>query len=214
VSRVQLRPFRTAEEDQALYERTYPLGYRHDVWPDHVERVTASVEMIRRYGGSIRRAADLSCGDGAILKGIDDLLEQAYIGDLNGARGDYPLRTHVRTLEPGPLPDSLAGFQALPVNVLPVDLFVLSETLEHVTDPDDLLQKLTGVSRYLFLSTPLDEHPSVGNPEHYWGWGQSDLHHMLWESGWSPLEVRLLVPESTRHIDNAYTYQLWMAVHR
>lgn len=214
MTRVQLRPVRTEAEEVTFYEGRYPLGYRHDRWPDHVERVAASVDLIRRYSGRIRTAADLSCGDAAILRGIDDLLEQAYVGDLIGARGDYPLRTHVRVLEPGPLPDSLAGFQDIPGRSLPVDLFILSETLEHVPDPDGLLQKLTGVSRYLFLSTPLDEAASVGNEEHYWGWGQSDIHHMLWEAGWSPLEVRLLVPESTRHMDNAYTYQLWMAVAR
>jgi hypothetical protein len=213
VTRTQLRPFRTAEEDQALYARTYPLGYKHDVWPDHVERVAASVGFIRRYRRRLSAAADLSCGDGAILKGIDDLLEQAYICDLNGVRGDYPLRPHVRVLESGPLPDSLAGFQSVPGAVLPVDLFILSETLEHVTDPDGLLQKLTGVSRYLFLSTPLNESGD-GNPEHYWGWGQADLHHMLWETGWSPLEFNTLVPRSTRHMDGAYTYQLWMAERR
>jgi hypothetical protein len=214
MARNQLRPFRTEVEEIAFYERRYPRGYRHEVWPDHVERVAASVELIRRYGNNIKTAADLSCGDAAILKGLDDLLEQAYVGDLIGARGEYPLRKHVRVMKAGPLPESLDDFGSFPAEVLPVDLFVLSETLEHVTDPDGLLRRLAGISRYLFLSTPLDEPASVGNEEHYWGWGQVDIHEMLWLNGWSPLEVHLLVPESTRHMHNPYTYQLWMAVHR
>lgn len=215
MTRVQLRPVRTEAEEISFYERRYPRGYRHEVWPDHIERVAASADLIRRYGNNIKTAADLSCGDAAILRGIDDLLEQAYVGDLIGARGEYPMRPHVRIMKAGPLPESLKDFRSFPGNVLPVDLFVLSETLEHVPDPDGLLQELTGISRYLFLSTPLDEGPGSGNEEHYWGWGQGDIHHMLWESGWSPLEVQLLTPESTRHLgEGAYTFQLWMAVHR
>ena len=212
MTRVQLREIRTAAQETAFYERRYPLGYRHEVWPDHVERIAASAELIRRYSGQIRTAADLSCGDCALISRLD--LETAYVGDLIGARGEYPMRPNVRVLPAGPLPDSLDGFRTIPGKTLPVDLFILSETLEHVPDPDTLLAKLTDISRYLFLSTPLDEPASTGNEEHYWGWGQSDIHHLLWESGWSPLEVSLFTPESTRHYPEAYTFQLWMAVRR
>lgn len=212
MARVQLREIRTAAEETAFYERRYPRGYRHEVWPDHVERIAASAELIRRYSSQIRTAADLSCGDCALISRLD--LETAYVGDLIGARGEYPMRPNVRVLPAGPLPDSLDGFRTIPGKTLPVDLFILSETLEHVPDPDTLLAKLTDVSRYLFLSTPLDEPASTGNEEHYWGWGQSDIHHLLWESGWSPMEVSLFTPESTRHYAEAYTFQLWMAVRR
>lgn len=212
MTRVQLRPMRTAAEEVEFYASRYPLGYRHGAWPDHVERVAASAEMISHYGNQIHTAADLSCGDCALISRLD--LETAYVGDLIGARGAYPLQTNVRILPAGPLPDSLDGFRTIPGKTLPVDLFILSETIEHVPDPDALLARLTDVSRYLFLSTPLDEPVGSGNEEHYWGWGQGDIHHLLWESGWSPMEAQLFTPETTRHLDGAYTFQLWMAVHR
>jgi hypothetical protein len=95
-----------------------------------------------------------------------------------------------------------------------VDLFVLSETLEHMDDPDDLLRQIRMFSRYLFLSTPINEVETSGNLEHYWSWGTNDLHQMLMDAGWTPLELRWLVPESTRTLEHAYHYQLWMAVAR
>lgn len=214
MSRIQLRAFRSAEEERALYGRTYPTGYRHDVWPDHVERVAASVEMIRQYSHQIVSVADLSCGDAAIVRGLVGMkrLRTAYLGDLNGVDrvpedGWDRVRTH--RLSPGPLPDTLTPDS---FHGGMVDLFVLSETLEHMEDPDGLLSRIRGAARYLFLSTPLLESPDSGNLEHYWSWGQDDLHQMLLDAGWSPVEYQRLTPLSTRHLEHAYTYQLWMAV--
>ena len=210
MTRIRLREPRLAEEESQYYGRVYPDGYRHDRWPDHVERVAASVDMIRKYTGLIATAADLSCGDAAILRQLSPELETAYLGDLNGITVDsaeWGSRI-VHTLPPGLLPDSL--------DYLPecVDLFVLSETLEHIPDPDMLLQSLKLFSRYLFLSTPEQEREDSGNLEHYWSWASADIQEMLTAAGWTPLERQLLVPQSTRTLDGAYHYQMWMAVAR
>jgi hypothetical protein len=208
LTRIRLRDARTAEAERAYYAGVYPGGYRHDLWPDHVERVAASIELIRQYKNQVRTAADLSCGDGAIIRGLD--LDTAYLGDLNGLP-EWPRqagKSWIRPLPPGPLPDSLGNLPE------PVDLFVLSETLEHMDDPDDLLRQIRMFSRYLFLSTPINEVETSGNLEHYWSWGTNDLHQMLMDAGWTPLELRWLVPESTRTLEHAYHYQLWMAVAR
>lgn len=208
MTRVRLRETRP-EGEAAFYAERYPDGYRHDVWPDHVERVAASVALIRKYTNQVRSVADLSCGDAAIVLGLVGMehFRTAFVGDLNGAApGDWPESVHWTLLPSGPLPDTLEHLDS------EVDLFVLSETLEHVDDPDALLAGLTGHSQYLFLSTPLDERVTEGNPEHYWGWGQDDVHRMLQANGWNPLELELLKPASTQHMPGAYTYQLWMAV--
>lgn len=209
MTRIRLRESRHPADEAAYYRRVYPQGYRHDRWPDHVERVAASVEMIRRYGSLIRTAADLSCGDGAILRGVPGLA-RVWVGDLNGVDMEQPgwsgSTTEVTQIPPGLLPESLAH---MPED--PVDLFVLSETIEHLPDPDTLLSMLTGYARYLFLSTPVEEPAGSGNLEHYWSWGQADVHQMLQEMGWNPLELRLLRPQSTLHLPDSYTYQLWMA---
>lgn len=208
MTRIRLRDARSPEGERELYARTYPGGYRHDVWPDHVERVAASVEMIRRYASRIRTVADLSCGDGAIVRGLLDevRLDKAYLGDLNLSPVLYGI-PQAAVLPPGPLPQSL---WSLPEGG--VDLLVLSETIEHMDDPDNLL-KLAGLwSRYLFVSTPENEIETSGNLEHYWSWGTADMHQMLQDAGWSPVELKRLVPQSTLSLEHAYHYQLWMAV--
>lgn len=211
--RVRLRDPRPPAEEAAYYARVYPQGYRHTSWPDHVERIKASADLIARYRNQIRTAADLSCGDGALLNMISLYLDVAWFGDLNGVPVSAQVSCsapRVEALAPGRmLPGSLAQ---LPERG--VDLFILSETLEHVPDPDDLLRQIRDRSRYLFLSTPVDEPVGSGNLEHYWGWGPDDIHDMLMEAGWHPLERQILEPESTRHLPDAYSYQLWMAVNR
>lgn len=203
-------PFRSDDEEQRFYGRTYPDGYQHDKWPDHVERVRASADLIEKYRTRFRTAADLSCGDGALLNMISRHLEIAYFGDLNGATPSALVSCQAGeavSLAPQALPDSL---YQLPANE-PVGLFVLSETLEHVREPGHLLSEIAEWSDYLFLSTPLSEPVGSGNREHYWGWSDTDIHDLLMNNGWHPLEKRLLVPESTRALADAYTYQLWMA---
>lgn len=211
MARFRLRESRpTTAAETSFYEERYPDGYRHDVWADHVERVAASVDLIRRYRGQIRTAADLSCGDGAVLRSLAPDLERMYLGDLNHARVGrwFWSGADVEVIPPGPLPDTL---EHLPE---PVDLFVLSETIEHVDDPDALLRAVRDHARYLFLSTPVEERADSGNTEHYWSWGVSDVHDMLTDAGWEPLERQTLEPESTRGLPGAYLYQLWLAVNR
>lgn len=210
MTRARLRDSRTADGEAAYYARVYPDGYRHDRWPDHVERVKASADMIERYRDRFRTAADLSCGDGALLNMISRHLDRVVLGDLNGVPASAAVSCKARVLETigaAALPDSLTHME-------PVDLFVLSETLEHMDDPDGLLARLTAYSRYLFLSTPLQEAADTGNLEHYWSWGPDDIRAMLRAAGWDPLEVSVLVPRSTRGLPGAYTYQMWMAVVR
>lgn len=209
MTRIRLREARP-EGEAAFYSERYPDGYAHDRWPDHVERVKASADLIEKYRSQIQSAADLSCGDGALLNMISRRLTRAVLGDLNGVPVSAALSCRAQVLETigaAALPESLTHLD-------PVDLFILSETLEHLDDPDDLLRRLGAVARYLFLSTPVEESEESGNLEHYWSWGTSDVYDMLRDTGWEPLERQVLVPQSTLSIPHAYRYQLWLAVRR
>lgn len=166
MSRRRLRPAHNAAELAALY----PRPHDHRRWVDHHLRVEATITlarwMISVVNGPIRSAADLSCGNAAIIDALAPDLSHVYRGDL--APG-YPIT--------GPLEQTVADLPE-------VDLFICSETLEHLDDPDVALKAIATKARVLIASTPVDagEDP---NPEHYWSWSHSDVDEMLTGTGWS-----------------------------
>lgn len=198
MTRIRIRDSRpSSEEERQFYMQTYPSGYHHTVWPDHVERVTASVRFINTWvtdGGLIVDSiADLSCGDATIPRELSVLMQpdRLILGDINPQEGLTVI---------GALPGTLEELAPQ------VDLYVCSETIEHMDDPDFLLQQLRMKSRYLFLSTPVSEPAHYGNTEHYWSWSVEDMGQMLEAADWSPVDHMVFLPAS----DQTYTFQFWM----
>lgn len=178
--RKQLRPF----YDEAGLARVYARGYDHTRWPDHIERVGWTARILHDMKPS--SVADLSCGDAAIVTqaGLD--CPVVLLGDLTG---DYQYR--------GPVEET--------IGLIPrVDVFVCSETLEHLRDPDLVLRLIRVKAERLLLTTPAGEADDR-NPEHYWGWTPADMRMMLAAAGWEPDgDVRLLFPAN-----GYYVFQLW-----
>ena len=177
--RKQLRPFYTAEELARVYEEPYD----HTRWPDHIDRVRHTAEILHSMDHA--SVADLSCGDGAIVRQAG-LTCPVTLGDYNG-NWDWT----------GPI--------ELAIDLIdPVDVFVLSETLEHVQDPDNLLRKIRAKADRLLLSTPCGE-VSDENPQHYWGWDAQGIQEMLSAAMWRPLGN----PEMFNPPPHYYTFQIW-----
>jgi hypothetical protein len=182
----QLRPFHTPEELAKLYAEPYD----HSRWPQHVERVGRTTELLDWLAAKVdaRTVADLSCGDGAVVNGSTHPWAERYLGDF------APGFDHIGRIE-------------RTIHEIPsVDVFVLSETLEHVQWPADLLAAIRQKARYLLLSTPLAEFDDR-NPEHYWGWDEAGVYQLLNGAGWQEESCELFTPQS----GNFYTYQIWMA---
>jgi hypothetical protein len=143
---------------------------------------------------NVRRIADLSCGDARIAYGIRKDLQpwpHLYLGDY------APGYQYV-----GPIEETIH-------EIPDVDMFILSETIEHVDDPDLVLRLLRGKSDRLVLSTPNGEgiyYPDPGNEQHYWGWTSDDMKEMLVAAGWEPE-----VYQSINFFDAGmiYDYQIW-----
>jgi len=194
MTRWQIRPFYTDEERARIYHRTYD----HTWWPDHLERVAKTSQLLGRFAAETgaQTIADLSCGDAAIIQNCTHAWRDVHVGDLvlppPGVRGYY---------YSGPIEETVARIPA-------VDMFLCSETLEHVEDPDALLRAIRDRAKHLLLTTPCGEN-HTRNPEHYWGWGWQDVKDMLLAAGWTDLKHELWQPEYD-HPDT-YLFQMWTA---
>lgn len=177
--------------DEKLNE-IYATPHNHTQWEDHHLRVNATIKVADWLMRNEERytVADLSTGNAAIPLGLRNCNPGLFLGDY--AHSDFYGYK-------GPIEETI---QQIPM----VDLFICSETLEHVDDPTAVLAAIRIKSRHLVLSTPIDEPVEVGNEQHYWGWDVEGIHHLLEKSGWDPVvrnDVIFYEPHFT------YNFQIW-----
>jgi hypothetical protein len=173
----------TADELAKLYAK--PHDHRH--WHDHLFRVDVTSAMAGLILPPKGRVADLSCGNAEIARRLE------YSHGAHLQLGDFaPGYAYT-----GPIEQTIK-------KIAPVDLFILSETLEHVDDPDAVLRAIRPKAGRLLLSTP-DGETDDQNPEHVWGWDAEAVGGMLRAAGFNP-DIHTTV--DTRPI-GGYSYQIW-----
>lgn len=178
--RIRLRPKYSDEE----LAKIYATPHAHARWQDHRQRVRSTI-AVAGFFEDVKSVADLSAGDAAIINSLD--IPTKYIGDF-APRYEFH------------------GAIEKTIDEIPnVDLFILSETLEHLDDPDAVLAKIRTKTHYLVLSTP-DGEDNPGNPEHYWGWDSQGVRQMLVNAGFSSEVFCSLKFDSPALI---YNYQIW-----
>jgi hypothetical protein len=177
--RVRLRP--AYSEDQL--KEIYATPHQHKQWKDHIQRVESTIALAKWFNAN--SVADLSCGDGVIIDSLDAAIK---------IKGDYAPGYEFT----GPIEQTIT-------QIPNVELFILSETLEHLDDPDAVLRQIRQKTKYLVLSTPNGE-TDTENPQHYWGWNNADVKEMLQEAGFKPV-----IYQSLEFFEDPYTYnyQIW-----
>lgn len=148
---------RDAYPPQQLAE-IYPRPHDHTQWVDHKIRVAVTIQLAHALSGPVEAAADLSCGDGAILRALR--AKRKILGDLADGHEHH-----------GPIEETL---QRIPK----VDLYVCCETLEHVDDPALVLSGIREKTDALILSTPVGAWQDR-NEEHYWAWDREGIEELL-----------------------------------
>ena len=137
------------------------------------------------FFGDVDAAADLSAGDATIINSIS--AKRRYIGDF---APKYEFQGSIDQT----------------IDLIPkVDLYICSETIEHLDDPELTLRKIRAKTRYLIVTTP-DGETNDSNLEHYWGWDTDGIRQLLESSGFSPIifsRIDFVNPPST------YNYQIW-----
>jgi hypothetical protein len=183
VTRVRLRPTYTPEQLAALYAAPHD----HTRWEDHRIRVAITIEACRWFvrRGDVHTVADLSCGDAAIARALD--VGTVVLGDF------APGYDHT-----GPLETTIE-------QIPPVDLFICSETIEHLDEPETALKQIRAKTRHLVLSTPVDAGQDA-NPEHYWSWDRPDVEAMLTAAGFT---VEAYTAVDLRPAGFYYQFGIW-----
>lgn len=182
--RRRLRPEYTHEELTRIYSTPHDhriYGYGHYLRVEHTITLGKwAVEDFRLNSG-----ADLSCGNGQILNSLA-LHTKAF--------GDFAPSYYYH----GPIEQTI-------LQIPPVDLFICSETVEHLNDPEAVLSEIRKKANYLLLSTPIGEN-DLGNPEHYWGWDTEAVTDMMDKTGWKNVvaRVELFTP------GHGYNYQIYV----
>lgn len=188
--RKRLRPKYTDEQLKHLYQMPHDANR----WPDHKVRVRQTIALgmeagMPRFGA---RIADLSCGNAAIATALAEHFHaEPWLGDYAPSAGytyTGPIEKTIHQLGPN------------------VNLFVCSETIEHLDDPDEVLAMIRNRSDQLLLSTPIGESDDY-NPEHYWGWDEEAVDLMLGRVGWRP---RLRTALTFVNPAYQYRYQIWL----
>jgi 2-polyprenyl-3-methyl-5-hydroxy-6-metoxy-1,4-benzoquinol methylase len=83
------------------------------------------------------------------------------------------------------------------------DLMVCTETIEHLNDPDVVLEHTRDVANHLLLTTPNTENGHTENEEHVWEWDTDAVADMLVAAGWSNIRYHIIECDY-------YDYQLWL----
>lgn len=180
----RLRPKWSDEQLAQIYAKPHNhviYGRGHDV------RVKMTIEiakdMVREVGAN--SGGDLSCGNGAILKALN--LRTKHFGDF-APTYEYS----------GPLEESI-------LKMPNVDLYICSETLEHLDNPQYALELIRNKTKSLILSTPI-ECWDDGNAEHYWAYDREGVEEMMLNAGFTPNIFLFL---DTQVFGEPYRYGIW-----
>lgn len=180
----QLRKFHTAKELAAIY----PEPHDHAIYGrGHGIRVNTTIQLAKdmAYQVNAKSVADLSCGNGAIAKALN--IDTTILGDYaNGYQYSGPLENNISKIDD-------------------VDLYICSESIEHVEAPGSVLKSIRQKSKALVLSTPIDAWYDT-NEEHYWAWNRQDVETLMKNAGWSP-DVFIML--DTTVFGEPYIYGMW-----
>jgi hypothetical protein len=180
----QLRGFHSPEYLSQMYAKPHNhfiFGRGHHI------RVELTKVLYKEMCGRVnaKTGADLSCGNAEIIKSFP--LDTTHLGDF--AEG-YHFK--------GPLHQTLE-------EIPQVDIYVCSETLEHVEKPLETLTQIRGRSKSLVLTTPIENWNDTLD-EHYWSWDREGVEELIIKAGWKI--VNFVVFDSTV-FGEPYKYGMW-----
>lgn len=189
----RLRPLPSPEELAVMYAQAHD----HRIYGrGHHERVEATIGLAFDTLTENDRwtVADLSCGNGVIATRI--ATGSTILGDFGVLPAD---------LTPGD-PKWRGRIEETITEITEINLFVLSETLEHLDDPLAILRDIRAKAFCLLLSTPLECWEDT-NAEHLWAWDREGVEGLAAQANWLPIAFTSV---DSREYGEPYLYGIWV----
>lgn len=190
------------ERTSASFGFDYQIARSNDSWPDHIARTNVTAGLIAWLKPA--SLLDPACGDGSI-----DLMADRM----------YPIRKMVLADISVPSISQLKDRSLPPTVTLKVsdidevmrtnerfDVIVLTETLEHLEDPDGVLRRAHEKAAYVVASSPeMRSGQADNNPEHLWMFDGDGYFQMLQGTGWHPFHKTHMAFPGLE-----YDFQVWV----
>jgi 2-polyprenyl-3-methyl-5-hydroxy-6-metoxy-1,4-benzoquinol methylase len=179
----------------------YQVERHNSQWPDHVIRSNITGALIAALEPS--SVIDPACGDGSVVLAAHRIrpIPMVHFNDLSDPNVEA-LRPHLEPdwlIEVNDVFDSLSWQDHF-------DVIVLTEILEHIESPMDLVKEARRRSSYLVASSPEMRVGQVdNNPEHLWQFDGDGYYKLLADAGWQPFQkTHLAFPE------REYDFGIWV----
>lgn len=155
--------------------------------PVHRPRLEKSLEMILeasrdyqdRNGGAYANLSDLGCGDGGLLQLLSDhreVLGWGYDFSPGAALGWEERGVRAYLLDVFGEDKDVVRFG---------DITVVTEVLEHLADPHEVVRWIRENSLYLVASSPHNETNILHDECHAWAWDKEGYRQLLENGGWT-----------------------------
>jgi hypothetical protein len=165
----------TAYVSTAEFHSNRPRA-KHLEQPAHRGRLLRAADYVRAaVGMGAKTVSDLGCGDGGLLSLIKD--------EVSAWGYDF-------------CPANEAGWEERGVTAWQWDVFnrrtdvklgevsVVTEVLEHLTDPHDAVRWIADDSRFIVASSPWDEGPWWHDECHAWAWDREGYRALIEQGGY------------------------------
>ena len=168
-------------------------------WSDHVLRAHVTAGIIAALHPV--SVIDPACGDASIVRLADRLspIARITLGDVSGKNVE-----NARLVLPGArvVRDDAVWLVRKSAKH---DMIVLTEILEHLEDPDELLKEARQKADFLVASSPVMRSDQKDeNPEHLWMFSAEGYEFMLKEADWTVASWTVIYPGAE------YDFGIWV----
>lgn len=149
--------------------------------------VRSAAERIRtQYGGSrIVKVVDLGCGDGGLMSLLTADPDLAVVGY------DFQPSNVVGWEERGLVAQTFSmNFVDNWHWVIDADVYVITECLEHLNDPHEMVRRIANRKAYIVASSPYTEHAGSHDECHAWAWDPAGYEALMTTAGFKIAEHR------------------------